>query len=132
VLHQEFEIDHFLPWSFVTHDEFWNLCPVLKGVNRNKSDHLPALDLYLPRLAALHAGILAHVRLPRALANAYAQFLGVEADGLAHVTPGVVEDRYQKLVRPLAQIAADQGFPTNWRNPSDIRAPEEFAAEGGG
>ena len=43
-----FDLDHFVPWSFVTHDLFWNLLPVSPNANRRKSDSLPSLDRYLP------------------------------------------------------------------------------------
>jgi hypothetical protein len=53
-LGDSFSIDHFLPWSFVVHDLLWNLTPVEPATNSNKSDVLPGLDLYFPRLAKLH------------------------------------------------------------------------------
>ncbi len=34
-------IDHFVPWSFVLHDEIWNLIPTFKNVNSSKSNKLP-------------------------------------------------------------------------------------------
>lgn len=127
-----FEVDHFLPWSFVAHDEFWNLCPVVPGINRGKADHLPALDPYLPRLAALHASILSRPSLPRDLALAYVEFLGVAPAQLEELSPQWIEDRYYELIGPLAQIAANQGFPTNWRAVADASDAQEFAGEGGG
>jgi len=36
-----FSIDHFLPWSFVSHDQLWNLIPVHKNINSAKSNSLP-------------------------------------------------------------------------------------------
>ena len=32
-------IDHFIPWSFVLHDEMWNLTPTFKNINSSKSDN---------------------------------------------------------------------------------------------
>ena len=46
-------IDHFVPWSYVAHDEFWNLHPTTKNINSSKSNHLPAWDLYFPRFAEI-------------------------------------------------------------------------------
>jgi len=40
-------VDHFIPWSFVLHDEVWNLAPTFKNINSSKSDGLPNLDRYL-------------------------------------------------------------------------------------
>lgn len=43
-------IDHFIPWSYVAHDELWNLCPTIKAVNSSKSNSLPDWDTYFERL----------------------------------------------------------------------------------
>ena len=39
-------LDHFLPWSFVAHDQIWNIIPTPKSVNSAKNDWLPSIDLY--------------------------------------------------------------------------------------
>lgn len=46
-------IDHFVPWSYVAHDEFWNLHPTTRSINSSKSNNLPDWTLYFPRFAAL-------------------------------------------------------------------------------
>ena len=46
-------IDHFVPWSYVAHDEFWNLHPTTRAINSSKSNHLPDWELYFPRFAEL-------------------------------------------------------------------------------
>jgi hypothetical protein len=40
-------IDHFIPWSFVLHDEMWNLVPTFKNINSRKSDNLLLFDKYI-------------------------------------------------------------------------------------
>lgn len=44
-------IDHFVPWSYVAHDELWNLHPTTKAINSSKSNNLPEWNLYFPKLA---------------------------------------------------------------------------------
>ena len=44
---QRFSLDHFIPWSYVGHDELWNIIPTSASVNSAKSDHLPDMDLHL-------------------------------------------------------------------------------------
>jgi hypothetical protein len=46
-------IDHFIPWSFVMHDELWNLIPCFKNVNSMKSNRLPDLDQSFERYSEL-------------------------------------------------------------------------------
>ncbi len=50
---ENISIDHFVPWSYVAHDEFWNLHPTTRAINSSKSNHLPAWELYFPRFAEL-------------------------------------------------------------------------------
>ena len=46
-------IDHFVPWSYVAHDEFWNLHPTTRSINSSKSNNLPDWQHYFPLLADL-------------------------------------------------------------------------------
>ena len=40
-------LDHFIPWSFVLHDQMWNLVPTFKNINSKKSDNLLDFDRYI-------------------------------------------------------------------------------------
>ncbi len=40
----KYDVDHFIPWSFVMNDELWNLMPMDKGLNNNKKNKLPKWD----------------------------------------------------------------------------------------
>lgn len=46
-------IDHFIPWSYVAHDEFWNLHPTTRSINSVKNNNLPYWDIYFPPFAKL-------------------------------------------------------------------------------
>ena len=43
-------IDHFVPWSYVAHDELWNLTPTTRSINSRKSNSLPDWNTYFPML----------------------------------------------------------------------------------
>lgn len=47
---EDISIDHFVPWSYVAHDELWNLHPTTKSINSSKSNNLPEWDTYFPQL----------------------------------------------------------------------------------
>lgn len=49
---KDISIDHFVPWSYVAHDEMWNLNPTTKSINSSKSNNLPAWKTYFERLVA--------------------------------------------------------------------------------
>ena len=36
-----FDIDHFICWNFLAHDQEWNLIPVLSEINRSKNNKIP-------------------------------------------------------------------------------------------
>lgn len=39
-----YALDHFIPFAFVSHDLLWNLIPIDSNFNSSKSDRLPSLD----------------------------------------------------------------------------------------
>jgi hypothetical protein len=41
---KKYDVDHFIPWSFVMNDELWNLMPMDSSLNSSKSNKLPAWD----------------------------------------------------------------------------------------
>ena len=47
---KDISIDHFVPWSYVAHDEMWNLNPTTKSINSSKSNNLPDWDTYFERI----------------------------------------------------------------------------------
>lgn len=49
-----YDLDHFLPWSFVTHDLVWNLTPAPAALNLAKSDAVPNLNRYLGAFVNQH------------------------------------------------------------------------------
>ncbi|MCM1399176.1 MAG: HNH endonuclease [Clostridium sp.] len=46
-------IDHFVPWSYVAHDEFWNLHPTIQSINSSKNNSLPNWNIYFPKFVRL-------------------------------------------------------------------------------
>lgn len=40
-------MDHFVPWSYIAHDQLWNIIPTTKAINSAKSNSLPSLGSYL-------------------------------------------------------------------------------------
>ncbi len=44
VLPEKYDVDHFIPWSFVMNDELWNLMPMDSTLNSSKNNRLPKWD----------------------------------------------------------------------------------------
>ena len=51
VIPKKYDIDHFIPWSFVMNDELWNLMPMDSSLNSSKSNRLPMWDPFFERFA---------------------------------------------------------------------------------
>lgn len=114
-----FALDHYLPWSFVAHDQLWNLIPTPQAVNSAKSNRLPSAD-YLPKFVTMqHQGLLiAHQRLGEA------RFSKVVEDYLADLhLPSLdalldfeqLQNAYAHNITPLLTLATNQGFIPDWR-----------------
>ncbi len=113
---KNYDLDHFIPWSFVCHDLLWNLIPSNSSINSSKNDKLPDLDYYLPKLAALQQHAL------QVLINAGKEpkimedfgSLGYSAADLAAMSGDKFRELYEKTIKPINQIALNMGFET-WK-----------------
>ena len=47
----DYDVDHFVPFSFVMNDELWNLMPMDSSLNSVKSNNLPVWDKFFNRFA---------------------------------------------------------------------------------
>ena len=48
---KKYDVDHFIPWSFVMNDELWNLMPMDSSLNSSKSNKLPKWNPFFERFA---------------------------------------------------------------------------------
>lgn len=51
IVSDQYDVDHFIPWSFVMNDELWNLMPMDSSLNSAKSNRLPKWDPFFRRFA---------------------------------------------------------------------------------
>ena len=47
----EYDVDHFIPWSFMMNDELWNLMPMDGDLNSSKNNLLPKWNPFFERFA---------------------------------------------------------------------------------
>lgn len=113
---KDYDLDHFIPWSFVTHDLLWNLIPSDGSINSSKNNKLPELDLYLPKLADIQHYALQTVingnKTPKVLEDYIS--LGYTARELADMSNEQFREVYNKTFNPISQIATNMGFET-WK-----------------
>ena len=112
----DYELDHFIPWSFVSHDLLWNLIPSDGSINSSKNNNLPDLEVYLPKLAALqHHSIqlmLNANKEPKVMGDFIS--LGYTVRELADMDDMHFRELYERTFNPIHQIALNMGFET-WK-----------------
>ena len=112
----DYDLDHFIPWSFVSHDLLWNLIPSDSSINSSKSNKLPDLDYYLPKLATLqHHSLKVMLKAnkePKVMEDFIS--LGYTAEELAKMSKKAFCELYQRTFTPINQIAQNMGFET-WK-----------------
>jgi hypothetical protein len=118
-------LDHYVPWSFVLHDRIWNLVPVMPRTNSSKGDRLAA-SVYLDRLIDLQCQALIASRQHLArrawerIAEEFEQDLRVPSDIIRAAPPDRealrrnLAEAYRKTIPALENLAARQGFSSNW------------------
>lgn len=115
-----FDIDHFLPWTFVTHNRMWNLVPIPQSLNSHKSDRVPHSD-YLPRIANYHRTFAMYSRrviTKRKWENKIGEpFLSdlrlPDFDSLTDLAS--MERAFRTNVEPLMELAKSNGFTGDWK-----------------
>ena len=101
-----------MPWSFVTHDQIWNLMPSDPSINSSKSDKLPNLDVYLSKLALEHqkAVKIIYEQNPNdKLLEDYCTIIERPYDLIGLEKEKVIEV-FSKTFSPLYQIASNMNF----------------------
>jgi len=115
----DFALDHFIPWSFVTHNQMWNLVPAPPAVNQEKLIQIPKLK-YVERLSQFHSEFVEHARRlvseddwERYIKIPYVADLRLpSAEALQD--PQELQQGYRRTVRPLLELAKSNGFPGDW------------------
>ena len=110
----KYELDHFIPWSFVSHDLLWNLVPCDPSINSSKRNKLPPLNIYLLKLAqAQQDALKIYIKSgkERKLLEDYL-ILGCTPQELVEMDQTHLYDCFAKTFTPLYQIASNMGFET--------------------
>lgn len=118
LVEKNLSLDHFLPWSFVAHDQLWNLVPVSRSINSAKSNNLPSMDRYFNRFAELQFQALKIYRQNsentawNKVVEPYVADLHVKPDDLLNRSR--LFDGLKATIEPLYTLAAAQGFLAGW------------------
>jgi len=102
----KYAVEHFIPYSFVSHDLIWNLIPADKSFNCSKSDKLPPLEKYFNAFFALQKKAVEIVSLKSPKSRLLEDYLTIFPD----LQQSFLKDKFRETIQPLITIASNNGF----------------------
>ena len=101
-----YDLEHFIPHSFVSHNLIWNLIPANRSFNRTKIDKLPPLDKYFKRFYELQKSAVEIIRVKTPKNKYLEDYLTILPD----YTESFTESKFRETFQPLITIASNNGF----------------------
>ncbi|MDQ3012795.1 MAG: hypothetical protein M3X11_19070 [Acidobacteriota bacterium] len=115
---EKVSLDHFLPWSFVAHDQLWNLIPTQSEVNSSKSDNLPASSYFDGFVRLQHQGlVITNKQVEEQKWNKYIEpFIADLKVSNKHdlLDQQKLRRAYEATLLPMLTLAQTLGFSSNW------------------
>lgn len=103
-----YAVEHFIPYSFVSHDLIWNLIPADKTFNSIKSNKLPRLEKYFESFYSLQENAYEILRRKAPRNKLLEDYLTI-LPGLGQAQK-LDEARFREVIQPLVSIASNNGF----------------------
>ncbi|MDO4479345.1 MAG: HNH endonuclease domain-containing protein [Lachnospiraceae bacterium] len=115
---KKYDVDHFIPWSFVMNDELWNLMPMDSSLNSTKSNKLPKWDpffnLFAENQFKMYELIQEREGLHKRFEACYRDNLHSIWAGQELYRPGNAREEFygilQKNMQPVYDSARRQGY----------------------
>lgn len=109
---KQYDLDHFVPWSFVSHNLLWNLIPADSSINSSKSNNLPPLDIYLKPFANLQHNALNTLFEKNPNNTILEDYLIVydSVSDLVNLSESDFYNAFRRTFSPMVQIAENMGF----------------------
>jgi hypothetical protein len=100
-----YAVEHFIPYSFVSHNLIWNLIPADESFNSSKSDKIPPLEKYFDSFFDLQQKAFDIVSSANKDNKFLEDYLTIFPD-LEHFT----KEKFRETIQPLTTIASNNGF----------------------
>lgn len=112
LLPKNYDLDHFVPWSFVSHNLLWNLIPADSSINSSKSNNLPPLDIYLKPFSHIQQDALKTLYEKNPNDNILEDYLIVydSVSDLVRLSENDFYSVFRKTFSPMIQTAENMGF----------------------
>ncbi len=107
-----YAVEHFIPYSFVSHDLIWNLIPADSVFNSSKSDKLPSLDKYFAPFFNLQKSAIEIVREKSPKNKFLEDYLTIFSDleEIKYLPENFTREKFKERLQPLITIASNNGF----------------------
>jgi hypothetical protein len=99
-----YDVEHFVPFQFVAHDQMWNLVPADPAFNSRKGDRLPVLDRYFPDFYRMQTEAVGIIREKKPHSRFLDDYVSV------FKSLEISEEAYRDCIAPLLTIAHNNGF----------------------
>jgi len=107
-----YAVEHFVPYSFVSHDLIWNLIPADKSFNSAKSDKLPPMEKYFDGFFSMQKTAMDIMRRLKPDSKFLDEYLTIFPDltAVTDLNDGFTRARFRETLQPLITIASNNGF----------------------
>lgn len=108
----KYAVEHFIPYSFVSHNLIWNLLPADPSFNCSKSNKLPNLDLYFTPFFKLHKQSVEIVKKNNPNNSILEDYLTIfpGLDTASAFSTEFTAAKFKERLQPLITIASNNGF----------------------
>lgn len=106
LLSGNYAVEHFIPYSFVSHDLIWNLVPANPTFNSIKGDKLPRLEKYFDPFFDLQKRSVELMKEKEPRNPLLEDYLSIFPD----LDISISREKYYEHLQPLITIAANNGF----------------------
>jgi len=112
LLINNYAVEHFVPYRFVSHDLIWNLIPADKIFNSSKSDKLPQMDKYFNSFYQIQKKAIKIVKDKQPRNKFLEEYLTIfpNINELDSLDSQVTLQSYRDKIQPLITIANNNGF----------------------
>lgn len=107
-----FDMEHFIPWSFVAHNHIWNLIPSDGSINSSKGNKLPSLKKYLKPFVEIQREFI-KVVYDKSPTNKFLEeylFLSSSIPKILNLKEQKLISGFENTMEPLIQVASNSGF----------------------
>jgi hypothetical protein len=113
-LQAKWSIDHFVPWSFVLHDQLWNLSPQPNFLNSSKNNRLPHRDYWQPFAQLQYEAVQRFVQQKPNELKLLEDYHLLYKRPVGQLTQEQFTRGLLDTIQPLMQQAQNLGFEGGW------------------